>query len=89
MQLEPSLFLHHLDAFDMSHEEKVDYLHQLWRIAHYFADQAFGLTSEQILLGVDGTKCGVGAQDALDSADQIQATFNSAALVRAGGKSDS
>ena len=89
MQLDPALYVHPLDGMDMSEPEKRSFLEQLWRIAHYFADQGFGLTPEQILLGTTGTKVTRSRPAALDSGYQLHSTFNDVAFGYAGRKSDS
>lgn len=79
MHLDIERYRHHLVEFDMSDVEQDEFLEQLWRIAHYFADQAFGLTPEQILLGTNGTKCPARSHDRLDSMDSLSPTFNDVA----------
>ncbi len=89
MQLDPTRFMHHLDEFEMSEAQKAGYLEEMWRIAHYFADQAFGLTSEQILLGKNAENCGVPEDAELDSSYHLAQTFDRAARGCVGRKSDS
>lgn len=88
MQLDLARYRHHLASFAMSDGEQDEFLEQLWRIAHHFADQAFGLTPEQILLGTNGTKCPARTHDRLDSVHSLTPTFNDAAFGNAGRKID-
>jgi hypothetical protein len=88
MLLDPSRFVHHLNSFEMSDDQKKGFLEEIWRIAHFFADQAFGLTSEQILLGTNQASCGVPDGAALDSPNHLTQTFDRAARQSVGGKND-
>lgn len=43
MTFKPEDYIHHLDAYDLTAEEKTAFIEALWIIARSFADQAFGV----------------------------------------------
>ena len=86
MQLDPARYRHHLATFALSESDEEALLEQLWRIAHYHADQAFGLTSEQILLGKTATKVSLRPAAKVDSDHALTSTFNSIVPNSASGK---
>jgi len=47
MQPDMKKYLPMLDEFDMSHEHKVQFIHDLWRIMESFVDRAFGIHPTQ------------------------------------------
>lgn len=79
MQLDPAIYLHHLDCYDLGEAEKVRFIEQMWRVAVSCVDRAWGEAPEQILLGIDGTKCPAREHDRLDSVDHLTSTYNDAA----------
>jgi len=40
-------YIHYFDKFDMTYEQKVEYIHSLWGIAWAFVDRAFGIHPSQ------------------------------------------
>jgi len=36
-------YIQYFDKFDMTYEQKVEYIYSLWGIAEAFADRAFGI----------------------------------------------
>lgn len=86
MQLNVERFRPRLDRYDLGNDEKARLLEQLWRIAVSCVDRAWGDAPEQILLGIDGTKCPARTHDRLDSEAPLTPTFNDAAHEGAAGK---
>ena len=83
MQLDPTLYLRHLDGMDMDDADKLAFMEQLWAVLSSFVDRAWGESSEQILLGIrqaDARRAvPLAGHDPLDSAHTISSTFNDAA----------
>jgi len=66
MQPDMNKYLPMLDDFDMSHEHKIQFIHDLWRIMESFVDRAFGIHPTQQC----GKKnSGLGLQDSIKSLD--------------------
>ena len=82
MQLDPTQFVHHLDSFDMSQEQKIEYVRAIIVIMQSFVDRAFGDAPEQILLGTSQMRGINRAVDSLDSKDTTP-QFNDAANGKA------
>lgn len=78
MKFDPEKYRHHIDTFDLTEDEKLRFMEQVWSIAQHFVDRAFRLLPEQILLGTEGTKCPKRAYAGLDSDDHLPQTFNDA-----------
>lgn len=87
MQLDPAKYSHHMASFDLSDDEKLRFMEQLWGIMESFVDRDFGESPEQILLGIDGDRITILIPDALDSDHHIHSTFNDAAQEDAARKS--
>jgi hypothetical protein len=87
MQLDPAKYSHHLHGLNLSDEDQLRFMEQLWTIMESFVDRAFGESAEQILLGIDGDRITSGVRGALDSELQIHPTFNDAAQEDAARKS--
>lgn len=88
MILDPDLYRHHLDRFDMTDEQKLTLMTELWRILGAFVDRAFGLLPEQIVLGVAPElprHSGSSSSDGMGIAD----AFEVAASQRAASTSES
>ena len=71
MQPDPTQFLHHLEPFEMSDAQKLDYVQAIIRIMQSFVDRAFGDAPEQTLLGTsadNGISC---ASDSVESMNTI------------------
>lgn len=87
MQLDPARYSHHLSGLDLSEEDQLRFMEQLWAIMESFVDRAFGESPEQILLGIDGDRITSAIPDAIDSQPHIHSTFNDAAREDAARKS--
>ncbi len=53
MNFDPAKYRHHVDGWDLTEEQKLDLLREVWVMMESFADLAFGMSSEQILLGIN------------------------------------
>jgi hypothetical protein len=79
MQLDPTQFLHHLEPFEMSDAQKLDYVQAIIRIMQSFVDRAFGDAPEQVLLGTSVDSGIFHASDSVEFSSAITTTFNDAA----------
>jgi hypothetical protein len=43
MQPDIEKYMHHFDEYDMTYDEKVEYIHSIWGIMGAFVDLAFGM----------------------------------------------
>lgn len=87
MQLDTERYRYHLDEYDMSEEEKLRLMEQLWAILHGFMTRAQGQSPEQLLQRIrEFESCN---PDADESASEhlLSSTFNDAALGEAARKS--
>jgi len=85
MQLDIDRYRHFVDCFDIPEEQKLALLGQVWMIMGSFVDRAFGLSPEQICLGIAARERANPARDRLDST--ISKPFNDAASWNAAEKS--
>ena len=83
MQLDPTQFLHHLESFEMSDAQKMDYVEAVIRIMQSFVDRAFGDAPEQVLLGTSADNGIFRALDSVEFSCAITPTYNDAATVDA------
>lgn len=83
MQLDPMQFLHHLESFEMSEAQKIDYVQAIIRIMQSFVDRAFGDAPEQVLLGTSADNGIIHAMDSVESLNLITPTYNDAATRNA------
>lgn len=83
MHLDPTQFLHHLEPFEMSDTQKLDYVQAIIRIMQSFVDRAFGDAPEQTLLGTSADNGIVRASDSVESLNALTATYNDAATRNA------
>lgn len=79
MQLDPTQFLHHLETFEMSDAQKIDYVQAIIHIMQSFVDRAFGDAPEQTLLGTTANNRIIRTLDSVESSDEITSTYNDAA----------
>lgn len=79
MQLDPTQFLHHLEPFEMSDAQKLDYVQAIIRIMQSFVDRAFGDAPEQVLLGTSADNGIIQASDSVEFTGAITPTYNDAA----------
>lgn len=86
MQLDPAKYSHHLTGLNLSHDDSLRLMEQLWAIMESFVDRAFGQSPEQILLGIDWEDAAVPAADPIDSKDILSPIYNNAAQQVAAGK---
>lgn len=49
MQPDINKYLPMLDGMDLSHEQKIELIHDLWHIMESFVDHAFGIHPEQFI----------------------------------------
>lgn len=66
MKPDMNKYLPMLDEFDMSHEQKVAFINDLWRIMESFVDKAFGINPVQ---QVDKKITDIDLQDSIKSLD--------------------
>jgi len=45
MSFNPEEYLHYFEGYDLSHEEKIEFIEALWLIAQSFADDGLGIGS--------------------------------------------
>jgi len=45
MSFKPEEYLHYFEGYDLSHEEKIEFIETLWLIAQSFADDGLGIGS--------------------------------------------
>ena len=45
MSFKPEEYLHYFESYDLSHEEKIEFIETLWLIAQSFADDGLGIGS--------------------------------------------
>lgn len=45
MSFKPDEYLHYFESYDLSHEEKIEFIETLWLIAQSFADDSLGIGS--------------------------------------------
>jgi len=45
MSFKPEEYLHYFEGYDLSHEEKIEFIETLWLIAQSFADEGLGIGS--------------------------------------------
>lgn len=83
MQIDPSQFMHHLESFEMSEAQKIDYVRAIILVMQSFVDRAFGDAPEQILLGTSKSNGINHAPDSLESTGEAKLLFNDAADQRA------
>ncbi|MEM7776347.1 MAG: hypothetical protein AAF732_12125 [Pseudomonadota bacterium] len=70
MRFKPEDYLHHLESYDLTLEEKTEFLEALWLIAQCFADQAFGVASVPHSAGSE-TRTPLGCLIDLDAKEPI------------------
>lgn len=58
MQLDPKKYLRYLDGCDMTEEEKLAYVQNVWAVMESFVDRAFGGSPEQAALSAKDTRDG-------------------------------
>ena len=86
MQLDPALYVHHLDGYDMSEDQKIEVVQAVCLMMESFVDLAFRTDATQLSLGISDVGSGGAGADALDSTNQFLSTFNDAARGNAAGK---
>lgn len=82
MSLDITKYLHHFDGYEMTEEQKVDYLRSIERILQSFVDEAWGIEPSQIVLGTKRENGPAPRGLALNSDQSTTAPFNDAALSR-------
>ena len=82
MQPDMKKYLPMLDEFDMSHEHKVQFIHDLWRIMESFVDRAFGIHPTQQCGNKDR---GFDLQDSIKSLDSSLNQKQARPLLEEGG----
>lgn len=83
MQLDPTQFLHHLESFEMSEAQKIDYVRAIILVMQSFVDRAFGDAPEQILLGTSANN-GINRDSiSLESLEGVTSPFNHTAGEKA------
>jgi len=45
MSFKPEEYLHYFEGYDLSHDEKIEFIETLWLIAQSFADDGLGIGS--------------------------------------------
>lgn len=86
MTFNPDDYRQYVDHYDLTEDQKIELLRQVWTIMESFVDRAFGSSSEQILLGTvaeNDTRCD---HDSVDSRDTFTNEFNIAAGKDAAGR---
>lgn len=87
MLIDPDRYRHHLDAFDMTEEAKLDFMRAVWSILERFVDDAWGEAPEQYMLGTNARESGVLPGDPLHSiASDSTHQFNAAGKRQKAGR---
>ena len=79
MSVELSTYLHHFQEYDMTDEQKMDYLRSIETIMQGFVDEAFGMETSQLILGTKRKNDADPPADAVKSNHSATPPFNDAA----------
>lgn len=83
MQLDTERYRHYLDAYEMSHEDNVRLMEQLWDILHSAMTRLDGGSPEQLLQQMRAWESCNPDSDRVQSEHTISSTFTDAALGEA------
>lgn len=79
MQFDPAKYRHHLDAWDLTEDQKLEVMGWVWTAMGSFVDRAFGESAEQILLGTNDRSAACRGAGAVDSRNSATTHFEQAA----------
>lgn len=79
MAIDVHNYLHHFDGYEMTEEQKIDYLRSIEHILQSFVEMAWSGTLPQLALGTTLENDPETSSDAVESDQSPKPTFNEAA----------